>query len=341
MAERLKLLQQVGLPGICSPRRAAQRHRPCASCASISSKWLSNPSVTCNAAKTIRKPMPCRLPSAGCANGDHDQLVDLFVRVLNDIRLRAKQRVEREILADFIRVEGKQQLLFRLAGAMWDNPDGIIRDVLYPLVGEERLRSLVQEAKATITYQRSVQTRVSGSYTHHYRQILPPLLEVLTFFQQCISISLFWRHWRWSLPICRRKMPSTRQTKPCRWRALSETCGKAGFTQRDKTGQRRIRRVHYELCVLQSLRDKLRCKELWVEGADRYRNPDEDVPADFSDKRHEYYASLALPLDGTSSSNRSRVSLSKLSKCSTIRCLPGTPRVRPWRFCPRQMAGFV
>jgi hypothetical protein len=45
-----------------------------------------------------------------------DQLVDLFIQVLNDIRLRAKQRVERELLTDFIRVNGKQQLLFKQTG---------------------------------------------------------------------------------------------------------------------------------------------------------------------------------------------------------------------------------
>jgi TnpA family transposase len=67
--------------------------------------------------------------------------------------------------------------------------------------------------------------------------------------------------------------------------------------QNDKSGLRRIRRVRYELCVLQSLRDKLRCKEIWVEGADRYRNPDEDVPPDFSAKRSQYYESLKLPLN--------------------------------------------
>ncbi|MFQ5433457.1 MAG: hypothetical protein ACE5FD_01135, partial [Anaerolineae bacterium] len=58
-----------------------------------------------------------------------DQLVELFIQVLNDIRLRAKQRVEKELLRDFIRVDGKQQLLFTLAEAMWDNPEGIIRTV--------------------------------------------------------------------------------------------------------------------------------------------------------------------------------------------------------------------
>ncbi|MDV7403011.1 hypothetical protein RZS08_66925, partial [Arthrospira platensis SPKY1] len=65
--------------------------------------------------------------------------------------------------------------------------------------------------------------------------------------------------------------------------------------QKDSDGRRRIRRVRYELCVLQALRDKLRCKEIWVERANRYRNPDEDVPADFNDKRQAYYDALQLP----------------------------------------------
>jgi hypothetical protein len=41
-----------------------------------------------------------------------------------------------------------------------------------------------------------------------------------------------------------------------------------------------VDRISYELCVLQTLRDKLRCKEIWVDGADRFRNPDEDLPAE-------------------------------------------------------------
>ena len=36
---------------------------------------------------------------------------------------------------------------------------------------------------------------------------------------------------------------------------------------------------------------------MWVAGADRYRNPDEDVPADFAARREEHYAALDLPLD--------------------------------------------
>ena len=50
-------------------------------------------------------------------------------------------------------------------------------------------------------------------------------------------------------------------------------------------GRERINRINYEIAVLQALRDRLRCKEIWVVGADRYRNPDEDLPADFDDAR--------------------------------------------------------
>lgn len=76
-----------------------------------------------------------------------DDLADLFIRVLKDIRLRAKYNEEKRLLNDFIRVDGKQQLLFRLAQSMLDNPDGIISEVLYPVIGEARLQALVEESK--------------------------------------------------------------------------------------------------------------------------------------------------------------------------------------------------
>src|SRR3546814_4498100 len=39
----------------------------------------------------------------------------------------------------------------------------------------------------------------------------------------------------------------------------------------------RVNRISYELCVLAQLRDRIRSKEIWVVGADRYRNPDDDL----------------------------------------------------------------
>lgn len=59
----------------------------------------------------------------------------------------------------------------------------------------------------------------------------------------------------------------------------------------------RVNRINYEICVLQALREKLRCKEIWVVGANRYRNPDEDLPTHFDVQRATYYAALKLPQD--------------------------------------------
>lgn len=49
--------------------------------------------------------------------------------------------------------------------------------------------------------------------------------------------------------------------------------------------------------MLRELRQRLRCKEIWVVAADRYRNPDEDLPQDFEIKRDSYYAELGQPRD--------------------------------------------
>ncbi len=53
----------------------------------------------------------------------------------------------------------------------------------------------------------------------------------------------------------------------------------------------------YEVATFQALRDQLRCKEIWVAGAGRWRDPDEDLPKDFESRRAEHYVSLRKPLD--------------------------------------------
>lgn len=58
-----------------------------------------------------------------------------------------------------------------------------------------------------------------------------------------------------------------------------------------------INRMNYEIAVLEELRKQLRCKNIWIQGAYRYRNPDEDLPKDFDDKKEHYYNVLDLPLN--------------------------------------------
>ena len=69
--------------------------------------------------------------------------------------------------------------------------------------------------------------------------------------------------------------------------------------EKDADGNERINRINYEISVLQALREQLRCKEIWVVGANRYRNPEEDLPADFDIQRETYYQALNKPTDAS------------------------------------------
>ncbi|MFF2411478.1 hypothetical protein [Streptomyces sp. NPDC058092] len=51
------------------------------------------------------------------------------------------------------------------------------------------------------------------------------------------------------------------------------------------------------LDVLVALRDAVRRREVWVVGANRWRNPEDDLPADFEDNRDVHYAGLGQPQD--------------------------------------------
>jgi len=56
--------------------------------------------------------------------------------------------------------------------------------------------------------------------------------------------------------------------------------------RRTLDGNKRVNRINYESCVLQTLRDKLGCKEIWVVGANRFRNPDDPMTTPRSALEH-------------------------------------------------------
>jgi hypothetical protein len=229
-----------------------------------------------------------------------DTLAELLMELVQHISARAERRVEKAFLADLKRVSGKTNLLFQLAEAAVAHPDGIVRDVLYPVVSEQTLRDLVKEYRTTgSAYQQKVYTVMRGSYRAHYRRMVPAILKALTFH----SNNAVHHPVIQALELLRRYADSP-STQP--YFALTEVVPLEGVVRpgwrdivvkRDKDGQEQINRVNYEISVLHALRERLRCKELWVAGAYRLRNPDEDLPNDFAAQRETYYAALHQPLD--------------------------------------------
>jgi TnpA family transposase len=227
-----------------------------------------------------------------------DDLVDLLIETIHHIGARAERKVERELLDDLKRVTGKQHLLFELADAALAQPDGVVRDVVFPVVGEQTLRDLVKEWKATgPTYRTTLRTVIRNSYQGHYRRMVPTLLAALEF----RSNNERHRPVIQALELVKRFADTKVRTFPVDEEVPLEGVARGlwrdAMVEHDAAGRDRINRVTYEVAVLEALREQLRCKEIWVIGADRYRNPDEDLPADFDANRDDYYHALNLPLD--------------------------------------------
>jgi len=227
-----------------------------------------------------------------------DSLVDLLIETIHRIGAHAERKVERELLDDLKRVTGKQNILFELADASLAKPDGVVREVVFPVAGEQTLRDLVKEWKATgPTYRTTLRTVIRNSYSGHYRRMVPKVLQALEFRSNneghrpvILALELLQRH-----ADSKARLLPVHEDAPLDgvvsglWRdAVIET---------DAQSRQRINRITYEICVLQALRTQLRCKEIWVVGANRYRNPDEDLPADFEAERAPYYAALNLPVE--------------------------------------------
>lgn len=118
-----------------------------------------------------------------------DTLVELLVSTVHRVAARAEKKVTKELVAEFKRVHGKENILFRVAEASLAAPDGTVRGVVFPAVtgGEQTLRDLVHEFKTRgPLYRRTVQTTLKASYTNHYRRGLIRLLDVFEF--RCNSV---------------------------------------------------------------------------------------------------------------------------------------------------------
>ena len=160
------------------------------------------------------------------------------------------------------------------------------------------MRDLVKEWKATgPIYRTTVCTVIRNSYKEHYRRMALKLLFALEF----RSNNDRHRPVMQALELVKRFADSKVHTFPADEEVPLDSVVRGlwrdAVVEKDAAGRDRINRITYEVAVLEALREQLRCKEIWVIGANRYRNPDEDLPADFELKREEYYKALNLPLD--------------------------------------------
>jgi TnpA family transposase len=220
-----------------------------------------------------------------------DTLGELLINLIHKIGSRAKRIVNKEVIKDIKRVQGKNRLLYEVASASLENPDETVRKVIYPVAGEQTLHDLVAEYKQNGLYDQRVQTIMRGSYSNHYRRMVPHILQALSFRTTNEASKPIIT----ALSLMRKYADKNTAFYPEDGGVPLEGVVKPDQLKLVRQGKR-INRINYELCALQVAREKLRCKEVYIQGASRYRNPDEDLPRDFDAKRTAYYAELQKPL---------------------------------------------
>jgi DNA-binding cell septation regulator SpoVG len=89
----------------------------------------------------------------------------LIIQIVHRIGTKAEKRIDQELLKDFKKVNDKTNLLFQMAEASLQQPDGVVKDVIFPVVSETTLKNLVKEYKSTgNTYRKRVYTVMRSSY---------------------------------------------------------------------------------------------------------------------------------------------------------------------------------
>jgi len=225
-----------------------------------------------------------------------DDIIKMFMDIIHRMDAESEDELDRQLLSDLKKVEGKVQMLFRIANAVVKEPGGTIREVIFPEVGEKTFQELVAEYDATGARFRTLQQKLMRrKYVYHYRRMLPLVLENLTFrsnnqYQPIIdALNVIKQYMDTDLEYFPEDVPIEGVVSPS-WE-------KSVIHHVD--GEQKVNRKMYELCALQKAKKGLKCREVWEERARDYRNPDEDMPPEWSDqaKRTACYVSLNQPVE--------------------------------------------
>lgn len=222
-----------------------------------------------------------------------DRIIDVFNRISRNVIHKSEKRVVKRLISQVKKIYGKDAILFHIAEACVADPDEKIRDKIFPIASEAKLTSIIDEYKKKgPKYQSLLHQQVRSSYASYYRRMIKPLLENLTFrsnnpdHQPILDgLALIIQHFNSQKKYFPDDEIIPLDFLPKKWRRR--------ITDPDSG---KVRRICYEVYLLKRLSDRIRCREIWIEGAYKHRNPDEDLPQDFEANKADFFDRLSLPL---------------------------------------------
>ena len=223
-----------------------------------------------------------------------DNIIEIFLKLIHRIEKKADTKLELDLIKSIKTVYKKRELLYKMAKASTKNPHDTVANVLFPAVGKEILYRIIEEyEEQDLNYEDTQTIEKKKKYTRSYRRIVKPVFDTLVF--------------RTTNPVCNSLMDGValvRKYLDKKHACYPETedvpkdllSGIPEEMWAKKNGSvTRVVKHYFELCVLQKLEKALKNKEVWVEGSYRYRNPDKDLPPDWSDRRINYCEKHRIP----------------------------------------------
>lgn len=222
-----------------------------------------------------------------------DQVVQIFLELVRKAQKKGQAATEKEMASALPRVLRKGRLLRKVVRAASEQPEAAIGARLVEVLGEDVFRALLEEEEGPsyeVTRARHTQKRVSC-----YRSAIETVLETLDFQasnprQQPLLEGL---------ELVKRHLKSRRSHYPAQEELPHDllTGSWPETVLEEGTQGERACKAAFELCVLSKLEKALKCKEVWVPGAYRFRNPDEDLPGEWPERRRDYYEQRSLPVE--------------------------------------------
>ena len=234
-----------------------------------------------------------------------DSLVETLINAVAKIQRSAEAKVSKAVGKQAKQVYNKEALLREILSAALHNPERAIGDVVFDMIDRPSVLAIVNNKAETSSWAEDVFKLMRGSWATYYRPMLQTLLATVEFasnnqHHKPLLKALDWisvQHGAKRQFHVKRDRVIINGVVPNKYR--SAVIDKRGFLDRHA----------YELCAVLTLREKLRSREIWVAGAERYKNPDDDIPDDFEEERETYYQELGLSEDAKAFTSRIKTEL--------------------------------
>lgn len=146
--------------------------------------------------------------------------------------------------------------------------------------------------KVNKTVEAEVRTVLESSYSNYYRRMLPQVLSSMDF--RCNNTA--YRPVMDALDLLRRYADRPKEPYDAAEVIPIDGVVPADWREAIYNKHGKVIRTSYELSALSAA---IRRREIWVDGAAKWRDPEADLPRDFDVARDMHYAEIAQPTDPT------------------------------------------